>query len=221
MDESRKSLRIELDGRWSAEEMGRALTCLSELYNLRLFLELIRDEARELESYYFDRLERGDAAFLARQTRRFRRRFHPFDFGIFPSLPAIWIEREFVNLAGLVRPEESLDIRRINYASPGFADLTGIGTVVGHLKEFVLKLIERRDLKRQRELSDEKAELENERIRLENIKLYVALARDVGYSDTEVRQLANVVDGRQEILARLIDFQKIRKISSFEPSDSD
>ncbi len=46
MDESQEFVRLELDGRWSAEEVGRALICLSELYNLRLFLELLREEAR-------------------------------------------------------------------------------------------------------------------------------------------------------------------------------
>jgi hypothetical protein len=93
--------------------------------------------------------------------------------------------------------------------------------VVGHLKEFVLKLIERRDFRRQRELSDEKAELENERIRLENAKHYVTLAREVGYSDMEVRQLGSLVDVRQEPLARLIDLQKIRSVSSPDSSDHD
>jgi hypothetical protein len=217
MDESREYMRLELDGNWSAEEMGHALLCLSELYNLRLFLELLREETHDYERYYFEVI--GPGRRWGWRKRLSPRGFGPLAFGFPPGLPAIWNEREFVNLRELIRPEEGLDIRRIRYASPGSADLVGIGAVVGHVKEFVLRLIERRDFRRQRELSDEKAELENERIRVENARSFVALAREVGYSDSEFRQIVALVDGRQEPLARLIEHQKLRSVSTPDASD--
>jgi hypothetical protein len=69
MDESREFVRLELDGRRSAEEMGRALIRLWELYNLRLFLELLREEAREFERYYFDMIGPGGPRHLGWRKR--------------------------------------------------------------------------------------------------------------------------------------------------------
>ncbi len=103
--------------------------------------------------------------------------------------------------------------------APGFADLAGIGTVVGHLKDLIIKLIERRDARRERELGEERAELENEQIRLENARSFVALARDLGYSDTDLRSLAAHVDRKQEPLMHLIEHRKIRAVSSPDASD--
>ena len=76
-----------------------------------------------------------------------------------------------------------------------------------------MKLIERRDLKRQRELSDERAALEIDRLRLENARTFVALARDLGYTDTDLRHLVAHVDEKQEPLVHLVEQQKLRDVS--------
>jgi hypothetical protein len=113
-------------------------------------------------------------------------------------------------------PDERLHIRRINYASPGSIDLVGIGAVVGHIKDFAIKLIERHDSKRGRELSDERAALDNERLRLENARTFIALAGDLGYSEIEVRRLVAYVDDKQEPLVRLIEEDKLRGVSDLD-----
>ncbi len=61
----------------------------------------------------------------------------------------------------------------------------------------MLKLIERRDLKRQRE----------------NARTFVALARDLGYTDTDLRHLVAHVDEKQEPLVHLVEQQKLRDVS--------
>jgi hypothetical protein len=128
--------------------------------------------------------------------------------------PPVLDEAQLSRLSRLFEPEERLEVRRISYASPGFTDLAGVGTVVGHIKDFIIKLIERRDSRRQRELNDERAALENDRIRLENARNFVALGRDLGYSETDLRLLAAHVDKKQEPLVRLIQQQKLRGVST-------
>ena len=215
MDDSREFIRLEIDGKWSAEEFGRTFLCLSELYNLRLFLELLREYTRESERFYFEMRERSAARPFRQQSRFMLGGRGPWTaIGPWGYLPPIADLGQFDRLSQLVESEEQFEVRRVSYASPGFADLVGIGTVVGHLKEFVLKLIERHDTKRQRELSDDRAELENERIRIENARNFVALAHEVGYSQPEVRQLAALVDQKQDPLVRLIEHRKLRAVST-------
>lgn len=220
MDETRQIIRLELDGRWSAEEFGRAILCLSDLYDLRLFLELLREEWRDLDHIYMELMD------LRPRSYSWRRRLArwgplPWVLGLPHGVPPALDEAQLGRLSQLLEPNERLEVRRINYASPGSADLAGLGAVVGHIKDFVLKLIERRDLKRQRDLSDERAELENDRLRLENARQFVGLARDLGYSETEVRRMIAYVDDKQEPLAQLIAHQKLRDIATLDSADQD
>ena len=112
-----------------------------------------------------------------------------------------------------MEPEERLEVRRLQYASPGVSDLAGIGVIVGHVKDFVHKLIDRHDTQRQRDLNDEKMAIENERMRIENARNYVALGREMGFSDTEIRKLVAHVDDKQEILIKLADEKKLTGVS--------
>jgi len=133
---------------------------------------------------------------------------------MFGGVPPVLDEAQLSRLFRFLEPEERLEVRRISYASPGFSDLVGIGTVVGHIKEFILKLGERRDSRRHRELDEERAALENDRIRLENARNLVALGRDLGYTEMDLRLLVADVDRKQEPLIRLIEQQKLRGVST-------
>src|SRR5208283_3702640 len=216
MDGSIEVMRIEMDGRWSAAEFGQALINISDLYDIRLFLELLREDQRDLERFYEEFMHFGPF------RHRWRRRFWgAAPWGPGPSLGMLPLldETQLSHLRRLFEPEERLEVRRVSYASPGLADLAGIGAVVGHVKDLVIKLVDRRDTQRQRELSDERAALENDRIRLENARNFVALGRDLGYSDRELRLLVAQVDKKQEPLVRLIEQQKLRGVSTPDPGD--
>jgi hypothetical protein len=65
MDQSRQWIRLDIEGRWSAEAMGNLLLAISDLYDLRLFLELLSDEWRILDRYY-DARKRREASRIAR-----------------------------------------------------------------------------------------------------------------------------------------------------------
>jgi len=78
-------------------------------------------------------------------------------------------------------PDEELEIRRIEYGSPGFKDLAGLGDIVGHIMEFIFRLIEHRSRR-------EKRKLENDRLRIENAREFVQLAKECGYTEADIRK---------------------------------
>jgi hypothetical protein len=208
MDESRQSLRFQIDGPWSAEDMGSLFLSLSDLYDLRLLLELFSDESRLIDRYYEEFFHRYP--FPSRRRRRFLSLApFPWEAGLFGAILPTLDEAHLSRLSQVLDPDERLAVQRVRYASPGSIDLVGIGAVMGHVKDFAVKMIERHDNKRQRKLSDERAALENDRLRIENARNFVALARELGYTETEIRRLVAHVDEKQEVLVRLIDERKL------------
>ena len=200
MDGRRELMRLRIDSRWSAAEMGKMCSALSDLYAIRFLLEFMAEET----AYWRPRDYRLDP------TEHRPRLWTGEPFGWASQLPPLWnetvLDRLFEDLDG---SNVRLSVRRIRYESPGIVDLAGLGAIVGHLKDFVIRLVERRDARRQRELADEKAEIENERLRIENARQFVALAKEIGYSDLEIRQLAGTVDQRQGLLLPLVNQRKL------------
>ena len=213
MDRSIEIVRLKLDGRWSADDLGQALLSLSDLYDLRLFLESLREDQRDWERVYNEVLH---SPFSGHRWKRGSRGWGPTAWmqGFGGQMPPTLDDAQLSKLSRMFEPEERLEVRRINYASPGFTDLAGIGTVIGHLKDFVLKLVERRDLRRQRELNDDRAALDNDRLRLENARNFVALGRELGYSDMDLRQLSIHVDTKQEPLVRLVEQLRLKAVTT-------
>lgn len=218
MNTSIELIRLNFEGRWSAEELGQSLLSLSDLYDLRLFLEYLREDYRDWERFY------EELRHFPPLRSRWKRKFPvwgPLPWAMGSGYPPTLDDSLLSRLSRLFEPEERLEIRQIRYASPGYSDLAGLGSVIGHIKDFVIKLLERHDSRRKRELDEERAALENDRIRLENARNFVALARDLGYSDTDVRLLMAHVDKKQEPLIQLVERQKLRGVSRPEGSSDE
>src|SRR6266851_4377807 len=150
-------LRLQMEGRWYADEFGAAVCAISDLYDLRFCLELILEDQHDWEMFY------DELVHFSPFRRRWKRTLMRHQLMPSPFLPlastvfdvsALWRLRDYLE------PDEKLEIRRLEYASPGVSDLAGIGVIVGHVKDFVNKLIDRRDAQRQRELNDEKLAVE-------------------------------------------------------------
>ena len=171
MDTSIQLLRLEIGGRWSADDFGQSLISLSDLYDLRLLLEFLREDHRDWERFYEEFMH--FPPFRGRWRRRLLTSGPLPWIGGFGGVPPVLDDVQLSRLSRLFEPEERLEVRCIEYASPGFTDLAGIGTVVGHLKDLIIKLIERRDSRRRSNLEEERLALENERIRLENVRIPV------------------------------------------------
>ncbi len=123
-------------------------------------------------------------------------------------------------------PHAELEVCQIHYSSPGFTDLGGMGTVIGHIKDFILRLIDYRVQSRRRVLEDDqiavenaKKNLENEAIMLKNVQLrienarqFLELAKNNGYSEEEIKKLIPPVIQVQETLVRLVSDGRIQSV---------
>jgi hypothetical protein len=209
MNESTEIIRLEIDGRWSVSEMSRSLAHLEDLYNLRLILETMQDEWRDWEKFNMEFMH-----FPPFRKSFKRRMMSPFPF-VYPFLqtPVIPLAPdELSKLSRMVFPNEQFEVRKIEYGSPGFKDLAGVGEITGHLKDFLVVLLDRWLNRKQRKLQDDEREIRNEGLRIENARQFVQLAKDAGYSEQDLRGLIRFVDDRQETFIHLIENSKIRKV---------
>lgn len=134
------------------------------------------------------------------------------------SLLAEHIKKQF--------PQAELEVCQIHYSSPGFTDLAGMGTVIGHIKDFLLRLIDYRVSSRRRTLEEEqmaadnaKKNLENEtlmlknvQLRLENARQFLELAKANGFTEEEIKKLIPPIDKAQETLVRLVSEGRIETV---------
>lgn len=121
----------------------------------------------------------------------------------------------------LTRPDEQLTVLRVQYGSPGFVDLLGIGKIVEQLRLFVEKLIDLRATRLRRGLENEAMRQEIKGKMIENARDFVRLAeeaRDLGLSDYEIKYLVELTEGAQERLFRQIAQGNVAAIGPVPPS---
>jgi hypothetical protein len=210
MIETTRVLRIEIDGKWSSWEFGQLFLSTTDLYNLGVILELLKDDWQEWLQFY-SRLPPPPRVF-----ERFGQRGLPGLWGVFAAYP--WRSHLPVDSQEMLRtvrslyPEHGLEIRRIQYSSPGFADVAGIGVVIGHIKEFLQFLLTYRQERRGHQLRIAHYEEDLTAKRIENARRFVALAQECGYDKSELRRLIHMVDDRQEIFVNQIEQEKVRAV---------
>lgn len=187
MDESIDVLRLEIEGHWSARDFGQVLSDVTDLYSLRLVLQLQSE----------DFLDTWDE--IVHFKRWVRRGGGPR--GYYPWLATAPLDAEaLLRIAKIAYPKETLQVRKIQYASPGVADLAGVGVIVGHIKDFIFRIIEHWSQRRKRQLDDQEHEAKILALRIENARQMVSLAERCGYDQSEVRKLVGFVDGKQDAL---------------------
>lgn len=139
----------------------------------------------------------------------------------------MWAEKSVLsNHTKTQYPRAELEVCQIHYSSPGFTDLGGMGTVIGHIKDFLLRLIDYRVQSRRRSLEDDqiaventKKSLENETImlknaqlRIENARQFLELAKNNGFSEEEIKKMIPPVVQVQETLVRLVSDGRIQSV---------
>jgi len=216
MNESVQVLRFEIDGSWTVDDMALAFLHQRDLYNLRLAIQLCFEEVRDWEMFYEELRH-----FPPFRMRRRRLMVPPIQSMMYPAIPTIPLDgRELARLSQFSYPQNPFSVRRMQYGSPGFKDLAGLGEIVGHLKDFLVKIIDVVSTKRQRELENQEREVRIERMRIENAREFVGLARECGYSEGDLRQFVSWVDNRQETFIQLVRTGKIRSVKLLTDTDS-
>jgi hypothetical protein len=209
-ESEQRILRVEIDGTWTSEEFSDSLQSIGDIYSLRTVLGIEQKSLMEMDMLYPEFL---DFPFpFRRLPKRLRAAYRAHGLRFPPMLSPLIDPRDPSFALKLLEPEEQLYVKRIQFGSPGFTDLAGLGDVVGHIKDFLLKGIEWALTRRQRDLENQEREARVQKLRIENARELVGLAKDCGYSQAEIRQMVHWVDGRQAKLLPLIEQGKIRDV---------
>ena len=221
MDAEKQVLRIGIEGRWEANEFAQSLSALDRLYTLRFGLALEKQELIELRDVFLD------APFppFSRSLRYLRHWTRVAPSTLLRSERAALVAGGRITSVSseLLEPDERLVVQRVIYGSPGIKDLAGVGEIVGHLKDLLLRLIDHWSTKQRRSLENRHLELENERLELENrqrqvevAKQFVGLAGELGYTEQERRQLVAAVMHEQQPIVTLISAGKITSVDAID-----
>jgi len=138
----------------------------------------------------------NDLAILSVSLRipQLRERFHETAF--------TESEVYFKWVRGIVGYRRLLEIKRIQFGSPGFQDIAGAGVIIGHIKDFILRIIETVRDKEQHRLTTRKMELEN-------VKVFIELASEYGLTPDELNYLIAQVNRKQQNIEYLIVEDKL------------
>jgi HAMP domain-containing protein len=217
MDDRTRVLRLGIDGRWEAREFAQSLSALDRLYTVRFGLAVELEELRDMRDLY---MEFPFPPFV-RSSKHFRRWAK--------LLPPAFLRSELATQATgqkrlalwdeLFEPQERLTVKRVIYGSPGVKDVAGIGEIIGHLKDLLVRIIELWSTGRQRNLENERRELENEQLQIQIAKDYVGLAREIGYSNREIRQLVASVVREQRPLIQLVAAGKVTSADTIDDEE--
>lgn len=199
MDETRGTLRLDLDGSWWASHFGEFFVSVSDLYNLRLLLQVMVEDVYDLERAWDEFFHFPP---MRKRARRLRR-IGPFLPGFSPLQwsPAILTDsRTLLRASSFIYPNEQLTCQRVRLESPGFTDLAGIGVISGHVKDFIVRVIEIATTHKQRDLRNQLLESQVLAQRIQNARELVSLADDLGLDQSEIRELVGFVDRRQDVV---------------------
>jgi hypothetical protein len=176
MPQPEEGLRIEIGERWSAREMSGLLADISAVYEVRLSLDY-DNLALEMRRTWFNQEAPSGAV--------------PF------AVDLAWMPP----LVG----EDPLRVQAIEYGSPGFVDLVGIGKVVEQVRLFVEKLIDLSETRRRSRLENASLAQDVSAKEIANARSLVQLtveARLAGLNEEDIDRLVQGVDGIQ---GRLLD----------------
>lgn len=214
MDDRQLTLRISVDGNWTADDMAQSFAAIRDLYLMRLAIEALSEQAREADAYLREPFP------LPYRLRRAMNLFVISGMAGWIEAPPLDTDR-LTRLCDVLAPGRQLQVRRVEYASPGIKDLVGVGEVVGHIKDFIVFLIEHFRSREARKLDNEEQRLRNDALRLDNARRFFALRRALDLTPAEMRRLQMWVDDRQQPLAALVTDGKIRGAMILEDQDSE
>ena len=89
-----------------------------------------------------------------------------------------------------VHVAQKLVVSRTEHNSPGFTDLTGLGQIIGHLKDFLIKLVDLYASKEERHHKNSKLRHESEMARLDVIERKLSIMKNAGYDERSIKQVA-------------------------------
>lgn len=199
-------LRLGIGGHWTASDFSDCLRSINTLYQYQVVIDLAYQDYNEWEKFYLDfplppsRLRR----YRARQLQH---------VGFFSGNIVELLLSESENIEQLIAPNEVLTVKKIHYASPGDIDLLGLGKAIKEIRTFLQFIIEYCGNNENRKIDRALKREELRAKRIENARQFVHVLRDIGFSETEIREMIVAVDKSQGTLIDLIADDKLLTVS--------
>ena len=211
--EPHNRLRLEIDGQWDASDFGRLFSFCDDFYNLHVFADVAKNDP-----WFFEEAWRFWELPLRYRTR------HP------ASLLRLSVAEEplkqISSVINDIRDVKQIHIRvappivvaKIQFGSPGFTDLAGLGTIVGHLKDFFLAIVEHFAGRKKRLAEAVKAELENDLLRLQVAHKAVEVLKDAGFTKRDIKTAVQALDGPTDDICKLVISGKLVGVKLIDQS---
>ena len=195
-----KTFRFCIQGSWTAQDFTDYFSALDHLYSVLAIVEIERDSARDWEHY----VEEFDLMFhkMLRSSRRFRH-WLAFQRSTAPAFHRLLDVEDITRSFGVLESSERLKVRRLEFASPGHTDLSGLGQAMGHVKDIVAKLIDVRVGSEERQIKNEILEEDRKAAALRNLREQISILKELGYTEVEIRAIVASSNPAVEKLVQL------------------
>lgn len=205
-------MRVEIDGQWEAKDFVDFYESVHTLYSAFAVVSIEQESEYEVERLYREFLDfYPPGRMLSRRMRFFLRAQHGVAGGAALVPPG-----KFRDADDLLEPHEHLIVRRCEYASPGVTDFAGIGQVLGHVKDIILRCIDVCVSRRERQLKNELLKQERDAKALQNVAERIKVLKSLGYSDSHCRQILAEVSPAVAKLEALAERGLIKHAESVE-----
>jgi hypothetical protein len=202
------TLRVNIDGEWTASEMSASFNTINYIYNMRMFLEYQQDI---LEAYY-------DSPYFLDfpPFRRFRKLGHPLPhFNFFTWHQYLDDPRNLEIFVDSYLREFKLDVTKLKFGSEGNKDFLGVGEILKQVREFIQFLVMLPQNKEQMNLS-------NDAQRIENARNMLKLRRERSEAELEIAELdalSHLLDHKSRPLIALAEQKKITSVEIVDESE--
>jgi hypothetical protein len=242
MYKQKEAIRFNIDGKWSAEDMAKSIMHTDDLYKWSLMFEIVNRKNDKYHFYeefclsypkLYQKATRRKPSLSRRRFLELEKLFVESSYRK-PQVGSEIMRFERENLKNIehailttllesrealssildrLYPYKKLEIIRIEYGSPGFQDFLGVGTIVGHIKDFIIAIIEHRAMRERRNLENERIRQEIRRLQLENAREFIRLATEIGIPYAKLKKHLAWVEERQETFINLIEDGKILSVN--------
>ncbi|MBQ4915320.1 hypothetical protein J8L85_12780 [Maribacter sp. MMG018] len=203
----RNHLRISLNQKWSNVDFINFLTAIQNIYELYILSE----EINSMEDF--------ESSFQSNPTKTsliityLEQNFMQSDSTMMirdKTETSIYNNNDSLRLKFLIKNE--LQIIRINYASPGFADIGGFGAAIGHIKDLILRIIDFFENRRSNKLDNDRKEIQNDILRIDKTKKIVELLRDINYPESKILKILETENNSIKALKSLVESKQIENV---------
>lgn len=192
-------LRINIDKNWNSTDFVDLLQSLTFLYKIFMYL----DKINIIENQIYSKISNSD---LSKKIIDLNGELYiKLNFGDTLSNSECFKEKKERNIFFLRQfksEKTDLRVKQISYASPGFADLVGLGKIIKNLIELIKYYFPNKNQK-----------LENQKLELDIIDKKIQILKSFGYSEKEIKKISDI---KNNALSNIINLQMLGKIDDIE-----